>query len=292
MTLLIGMSKAEGIYLSADFRVTEYPSGRLVDDSSVKMLTVHYPPDKLGARAVLAYTGLAILPDGTPTGTWIRETLRGESEVPDQSMAHLRDRMNRDLAPRRFPLMINALIVQGERRFFGGLSNLRADPRIPGRIQVLREFGYMMTELTQPFCFVNGSAATHVVRDKHLALIRAQLDVRPRKAFDHMKLLASINRQVAAKEATVSPACHVAFLPSKVPIGGEDPGLGPHFSPTSHSFTERGESAPAVMPALLFGIDLSEMMRFSMEQFRAMKAGEEPKPLDKDALNESLKRRR
>jgi hypothetical protein len=286
------MSKAEGIYLSADFRVTEYPSGRLIDDASVKMLTIHYPPDKVGARAVLAYTGLAILPDGTPTGKWIRETLRGESEVPDQSMAHLRDRMNRDLAPRRFPLIINALIVQGERRFFGGLSNLRADPRMPSRTQVLREFEYVMTELTQPFCFVNGSAATRVIGDKHLDLIRAQLDVRPRKAFNHMKLLASINRRVAAKEATVSPACHVAFLPSKVPIGSEDPGLGPHFLPTSHSFTERGESAPAVMPMLLFGIDLSELMRFGMEQFRAMEAGEEAKPLDKDAMNESLKRRR
>lgn len=86
MTLILGMSKAEGIYLSADHRITEYPSGRLVDDASTKFLTVHYPPDKEGPKALLAYTGLAELPDGTPMGTWLRETLRGETEVFDQSI--------------------------------------------------------------------------------------------------------------------------------------------------------------------------------------------------------------
>jgi hypothetical protein len=28
----MGMAKTEGIYLSVDYRVTEHPSGRLVDD--------------------------------------------------------------------------------------------------------------------------------------------------------------------------------------------------------------------------------------------------------------------
>jgi hypothetical protein len=40
------MSKPEGIFLSADQRITEYPSDRLVDDAAVKFLTVHYPPTR------------------------------------------------------------------------------------------------------------------------------------------------------------------------------------------------------------------------------------------------------
>ena len=84
MTLILGMSKPEGIYLSADFRVTEHPSRRLIDDAAVKLLDVQFPPDG-GTRALIAYTSLAILPDTTPVGTWLVETMRGESEVPDQA---------------------------------------------------------------------------------------------------------------------------------------------------------------------------------------------------------------
>lgn len=35
MTLITGMAKAEGIYLSADYRVTEHPSGKLVASFSI-----------------------------------------------------------------------------------------------------------------------------------------------------------------------------------------------------------------------------------------------------------------
>jgi hypothetical protein len=110
VTLILGMSKPDGIYLSVDYRVTNSRTGRLLDDASVKHLQVTYPPDKTGPRALLAYTGLAILPDGTPTGTWIRETLRGESEVFDVSMGHLRGRLERDIARLREALIINVLV--------------------------------------------------------------------------------------------------------------------------------------------------------------------------------------
>lgn len=290
MTLLVGMSKAEGVYLSADFRVTEYPTGRLIDDASVKMLTVHYPPDRDGARALIGFTGLAILPDGTPMGTWITETLRGESEYPDQSMAHLRDRLDRDIAKLRTPLIINALLIEPGRRLLGGFSNLRAvaGSNAPA---VLPEFAYVMTERNEPFAFSNGSGATRLIADRHMDKIRGQLSVRPRKAADHMNLLASINRRVAAKDGTVSPACHVAFLPTVVPIGGEVP-EEPGFGPSAQNYTRAGESAPAVMPMLLFGIDLTAITLRTMEQFRRMKAGEtELPPIDVDEMNASLRRR-
>ncbi len=290
MTLILGMSKPEGIYMSADFRVTEQPSGRLIDDASVKMLTVHFPPDR-GTRALFAYTGLAILPDGTPMGTWLLETMRGESEVPDQAMAHLRTRLDRDIAPHRVGLMVNGLLVEGEhgqRRLFGAFSNLKVGSA-SRRIETIPAFEYLMTDLHEPFVFANGSGAAQLIADGHLARLRDQLAVRPRRAFDHMNLLASINRRVADKTRTVSPACHVAFMPTEPPAPGPSDN---RFSATSHTFTERGEAAPAVMPLLLFGIDLSFMMHQLNEQMAALKEGKEPPPqFDADEMNRMLRRR-
>lgn len=93
MTLILGMSKPEGIYLSVDYRVTNSQTGKTLDDASVKFLTVHYPPDKVGPKALIAYTGIAQLRDGTSVGDWLRETLRGETEVFDGSMEHLHQRL-------------------------------------------------------------------------------------------------------------------------------------------------------------------------------------------------------
>lgn len=291
MTLILGMSKPEGIYLSADFRVTERRTGRLIDDAAVKLLNVHFPPLEGGSRALIAYTGLATLPGGLPVGSWLVETMRGESEHPDQAMAHLQQRLNRDIAPHGVGLIVNALLLEGthgERRLLGGFTNLRWDAAA-SRIEVLPGFEYVMNELSGPFVFANGSGATRAIADKHLDVARAQLAVRPRRAHDHMKLLASINRRVAAKDKTVSPACHVAFVPAEHP----KPGVSDNrFGATSQTFADRGESAPVVMPTLLAGIDLTPMMRDTMERFAALKAGtDQPPERDTDTINRLLRRR-
>jgi hypothetical protein len=288
MTLILGMSKPEGIYLSADFRVTQ--RGALIDDASVKLLDVLFPPPEGGARGLLAYTGLAILPGGLPMGTWLVETMRGESEYPDQAMANLRDRLNRDVAPHRVGLIVNALLIEGEhgaRRLFGGFTNQRWNAATR-RIELLPTFEYVMNQLDGPFLFANGSGAARVIADDHMNRVRRQLNVHPRRAYDHMKLLASINRRVAAKETTVSPACHVAFVPAKRPAAGTSDN---RFGPMSHSFTERGESAPTVMPTLLFGIDTTLMMRHVLDLLAATKAGTDPPPdMDAETMNRMLRR--
>jgi hypothetical protein len=280
MTLILGMSKPDGIYMSVDYRVTDARSGRVLDDASIKFLTIHYPPDKGGPKALLAYTGLAAVPDGTPTGTWIRETLRGETEVIDQSMRHLVDRLNRDLAKLKVPLIINVLVIERERRLFGGFSNLRVGSEVDNRAaQVVDSFGYEMRELDGPFWFANGSGGAMAKADHH-EMIETQLAVWPHKPLDHMKLLASVNRRVAAKVRTVSPWCQVSFIPTS----GE--------GPTSHVFVERGETVPFDMPVvLLFGIDLTDMTARFMEDAKALRAGQEAASIDTDAINEGLKRR-
>src|ERR671933_450420 len=98
MTLILGMVKPEGTYLSVDYRVTDRRTGRVIDDAAVKFLSVTYPPAEGGPRALFAFTGVATLRDETPVGDWLRETLRGASgESFDASMAHLRERLDRDL---------------------------------------------------------------------------------------------------------------------------------------------------------------------------------------------------
>ena len=146
-----------------------------------------------------------------------------------------------------------------------------------------------MSELTEPFAFANGSGAARAIADDHLSRVHQQLRVRPRRALDHMKLLASINRRVAAKDKTVSPACHVAFVPASRPAAGITDN---RFGPTSQSFTERGEAAPAVMPMLLFGIDTSFMMTQVQAQMAALKTGSAPPPeMSTEEINRLLRRR-
>ena len=104
-----------------------------------------------------------------------------------------------------------------------------------------------------------------------------------------MKLLASINRRVAAKDKTVSPACHVAFVPAEPP----KPSVSDiKFCRTSHIFADRGEATPDLMPVLLFGIDTTPKMRHVQDLLAATKTGTDPPPqLDTDAMNRLLRRR-
>ena len=110
----------------------------MIDDESVKFLTVHYPPENVGPKALIVYTGIALLPDGTRVGDWLRETLRGETEVIDDSMRHLNERLNRDLAKFQKPLIVNVLVVEGDRRLLGGFTNAQSDGSVKST------FGYEM----------------------------------------------------------------------------------------------------------------------------------------------------
>jgi hypothetical protein len=272
MTLILGMSKAEGIYMSTDYRVTDARTGEVIDDASTKFLTVHYPPVPHAPKALFGYTGLAILPDGTPMGTWIRETLRGEfDEVIDRSMHHLQERLNRDVAGERVPLIINVLVTEGERRLVGGFTNVSDDGTVKD------SFAYHMHELTQPTAFANGSGAARVVADRHTDLLRSQVRVWPRRIEDHLRLLAAVNRRVAAGEQSVSPFCHVAFI-----------NADERTSAVSKTFLEQGESVPFAMPLVVHGIDASEMMRRFVKEAGK---GDTVSAMNLDEVNKELKRR-
>ena len=61
MTLIITMIRPEGIWQSADHRVTR--DGQPIDDERPKQLHIICPPLPSGPQLLLAFTGLAELPD-------------------------------------------------------------------------------------------------------------------------------------------------------------------------------------------------------------------------------------
>lgn len=178
---------------------------------------------------------------------------------------------NRDLARLGHGLIVNVLVVQGDRRFFGGFSNIQADG------SGARSFGYVMQELTKPLAFANGSGSARAMAAGHLDVLTKQLSVRPRRVHSHMKLLATVNRRVAKVENSVSPYCHVSF------VNADD-----RYGPAHEVFVERGESVPFRMPMLLFGIDVSYVAEQLMRDFQA---GEVPMAFDPDEVNQHLRRR-
>lgn len=189
-------------------------------------------------------------------------------------MAHLRERLDRDLAPLRGPLIVNVVAIHGGRRYFGGLSNLETTN---GGIVRRKKFGYRLEEKTKPFCFGNGSGAERVVADRDLdELLDEQVNAPTESVQSEMELLAHVNRRVAEADSRVSPYCQVSF------INADD-----RFEPATRVFTEGTESVPFHMPTQLFGIDLS----FAAEQFmRRMGSGEAP-DFDPDLMNKHLRRR-
>ncbi|GAY16241.1 hypothetical protein [Mycobacterium sp. shizuoka-1] len=285
------MSKPEGIYLSVDYRITNVHTRNCLDDTRVKHLRVDYPPEN-GPKALFAHTGVAELADGTPIGDWLRETIRGETDVINVSMQHVKSRLDRDLARYLYKyhasLIIIVLVIEGNKRFLGGFHNFKAD------LTVARQFTYEMTELTEPGWWAYGSVHQRVA-DDYGDKLTAALAVRPRRPQSHMKLLASVNRRVA--DETVSPYCHVAFIPaSDYFTTGDNSGRGPQ----SQTFVEPGESVPFKMPSVINGIDLSFQMELfvenAQEQFKLMKEGKAPGPnplslMSPDEINRHLQRR-
>jgi hypothetical protein len=239
LTLILGMSKSEGIYMSVDYRITPTKKGAKPLPDAVKFLTVHYPG---GPKALFVYTGdVAILPGGKAFGDWLRETLRDDAVEFNSSMKHLGRQLEREIAPLRWSLIVNMLVIDGDLRYFAGFSNMKP------KGFVTRSFDRKVEKLTEPFVFGNGAPARRVIADERAALLSEQLSVHPRDPREHMKLLAAVNRRVAKKSSTVSPYCHVSFI-------NADDRYGP---PRSEAFLEHGEVAPVDMPEVVMGFDLT-----------------------------------
>jgi hypothetical protein len=247
MTLIMTMIRPEGIWQSADNRITR--GGQPIDDERPKQLHVICPPLPGGPQLLLAFTGLAELPDGSPTIQWTRETLRGEQRFIMPMLEHLRDRLSRDVG--RSHLWNNLLIFsggifEGDKRFYVEISNGDLKTRKPKR-----KFDFAVYEVTEPMVFIAGSGEQAVSKEDR-ALLLAQSRIRPAKWEDHLGLLASVNRRAAniKGQKSVSPWCSASYIS--------------HDEEGSHqkNFSNPGEpKGPQYIESLLAGIDLHELSK-------------------------------
>jgi hypothetical protein len=250
MTLIMTMIRPEGIWQSADNRVTL--SGQPIDDERPKQLHVICPPLPGGPQLLLAFTGLAEMPDGTPTIQWARETLRGEQRFIMPMLEHLRDRLSRDVGQSHLwnnLLVFSGGIFDGGKRFYVEIRNGDPKTRMPKR-----EFDLAVCEVTEPMVFIAGSGEQAVSREDR-ALLLAQSRIRPAEWGNHLGLLAAVNRRTAnalAKrgQESVSPWCSASYISQD-----EE---GSH----SKNFSNPGEpKGPQYIESLLAGIDLHDLSK-------------------------------
>jgi hypothetical protein len=247
MTLIMTMIRPEGIWQSADNRVTK--DGQVFDDETPKQLHVICPPLPSGPQLLVAFTGLAILPDGSPTIRWARETLRGEQRFIMPMLEHLRDRLNRDVGKSSLwcnPLIFSGGIFEGKKRFYVEIRNTE-----PKTWKPKREFDLVVCEVTEPMVFITGSGQGAVTR-KDWDLLRTQSRIRPAKWENHLGLLAAVNRRTAKRDPkkSVSPWCSASYIS--------------HNEEGSHqkNFSNPGEpKGPLYIESLLAGLDLHELSK-------------------------------
>ena len=254
MTMIITMIRPEGVWQTADNRVTV--GGKLKDDITPKQLHLVCPPLDSGPQVLLGFTGLAEFSDGTPTLQWIRETLRGESRVIMSMFDHLRDRLTRDVGTSSLwqnQLVLSGGIFEGQKRFYVEMRNLNVQTRRP-----MRQFEYAIYEVTQPMIFIGGSGQYSVAKE-NVDLLMAQANIRPAKWEDHLGLLAAVNRRTAKRTKTVSPWCQASFL------GNDRQGA---FAKRFARYDE--PTGPVGTETIIAGIDLSEVSKIMMEHSQRM----------------------
>ena len=116
---------------------------------------------------------------GSRSGRWLREAVRGVSAPFDQTMAVLKDQLDKNILRYRQPLMIPIVVAEPatNKRFFGGFTNVLADART-----LLPEFNCEMVEWETPGHFSMGTGRAVVLNDGHAAVLDAHV-ADPGKGF-------------------------------------------------------------------------------------------------------------
>lgn len=253
MTNIITMVRPEGIWQAADNRVTL--GGRIYDDLALKQLHIVFPPLPNGPHALIAFTGLAEMPNGTPMLQWIRKLLTGETRSAMDTFTLLSQSLTTELIHSKYryeKLLITGGIIEGAERYYIEISNLgygndsRAQP----------EFRYDIKKVIDSMAFVAGSGRL-AISQKDKELLTRQLTVRPNKWRDHLGLLASINRRIADKDSAVSPWCNAVYLRE-----ASEGTYGKRFA----TIDEPGQDI--IVPTVFMGIDiLADIMAKNIKGF-------------------------
>jgi hypothetical protein len=263
MTLNLTIVSTWGIWQSSDHRLRDTVTGKLVDDYSIKQVSFRCPD----GAALLAYAGVGRV-ESLDISDWLRETLRGQTRTLDQTFIQIRENATRDLAPRLRTHNILHMFSIGA--FLMGrpwaIQIRNFDPAGDGT--VLNHFDTVAREVPQgsglAMAFGGGPGVVSPSDGKKLMTVATR---KPRNAKEFRKLLAKINYRAGTTKpgkTFISPGCVTSYIP-------------PAGEPVESEFHNTGRApGPMIVPMLLFGIDVTEMMK-SMKLPSALTSSDDAK---------------
>ena len=245
MTLNITMVAPWGIWQSFDHRLTDPNTGRVVNDRSMKHISVRCPD----GAALITYTGIGMV-RRTHMSDWLRRLIRGESRTLDATLIRIREEASKRITPVARGQYHHMFCIGA---FLAGqpwaviISNVQ--PRRLGELAANRKFHTSARRVEdEPLLLVTG-AGRRAISPQDMALLGEVVERRPRRPTDYHELLAGVNLRASCERnygRFVSEGCTTVYMPPEgEPV--DEKGHGP----------KAGEVAPS--PDILFGIDLTEM---------------------------------
>lgn len=233
MTLILSFVDPQYAIQVSDRRVTEYPSGRVVNDTTSKTTL-------FGGRVLFGFTGLGRL-DGEPTHQWMTKKLSEALTVPvegSERFPWFAEQLDAALGqvhlPRQLERVVKRIAVVGV-----GYVRAEPDPRVPPlpRYVVISNFhgdsGEWLPE-ARPTCRVEAetvrppipyrcyAAGANLTREERRRLDRLlnRCVARRTGAEPIARLLAEQVRAVAVRTPTVGKSLLVSSLPAaEIPAG-------------------------------------------------------------------------
>jgi hypothetical protein len=257
MTLLIATGTQEGVWLSADHRLTAFPTGKLISDASVKQNLLICPDGTL----VIGYAGLGRDKDGSDLSDWLRSCLRGLNLRVDDALEVVKERATDELGRFvRFPhVFLAGAFINGVPALYQ-ITNVLDRPMrrlLPPHIveRFLKLPRHVFVKIHLPVgssgTLVAGSGAMAIRKnERDHQLLRRLAAMRGKDPNDYAGLLARLNSSAAKKVRTVSSGCVVTYI---APNGSH------RLFRYSSGYSKPDETLQ--VPVNVFGIDIVEAMK-------------------------------
>jgi hypothetical protein len=298
MTLILTVNGPKSIWLLADRRLSY--KGRMLRDDARKVMFL----ETTDGVSILGYAGLGATALGTEPSDWMSRVLRGRKLPLEQSLGVLADAMKKQI-PRHLirinmpggpahSVEIPASLENKVRLYTIDLAF--APDRKSYNFRYTRHVTHTATSHTNrpPKFSIGGSGVTYLERDTqwkreltHLIKAYDRNKVKPYVVADY---LAKLNYAVSleTKDKSVGPNCIIAWRNRRKE--GAYKGGGAHCSYTGIIRDSNTPSLPTIMNGMDIVAITGAMIPIFSEHSKATQAGEPPKELDKDTLNEALAR--
>lgn len=236
-----------GIWQSSDHRLTDPTTGKLVDDYSMKHISLSCPD----GSALITYTGIGRV-KSTDISDWLRGTLRGRGRSLDDSFIAIRELATKWVSPiaaRKHHLFFNIGAFLGGNAWVVQIGNNQLTPDWRN-LPPTSDFHTSAKRIeNQPMVVISG--AREAVTDADIQLLGNVSQRKPRRPQDFRKLLAAVNERAAhaaGPRGPISSACVTAYMPpAGEPIESETHG------------GDGGTYRP--VPVIFRGIDLTDWDR-------------------------------